>query len=286
MFTGNVSVAAVETHETNDLVLEHFERIQHRLSNLVAKHLQQGRDPEEFVRTVIDCERVNLVTRVENARISKAKGDYAAAGVQLVRWETLTPEVQRRLRRWIRQGRVANAQHFSADPPIAPAVNAPQSTTSREIPDATQRTALFAWMGDVVLVTADSRRLRTKDVAMNPPEVRVGLGGSGDANLTRVVARFLLDDGPSGQSIRCLSYLALERACSFGQAIPHKGSKMTSEIFIPCSTVAAGGLAPLLDAMVDAFQDRVRTSAALALGMAGASPLPAPPAALPPMPGT
>lgn len=88
-FTGMVSVAAANDVST-PLCLEHFMRIQARLTSLVDAHKKASKpDSDEFIRVVLEHERVHIVAKAENDAARKAKGDYVAAGIQLVPWADL-----------------------------------------------------------------------------------------------------------------------------------------------------------------------------------------------------
>lgn len=111
-FTGKVSQkAAVE--DASVLRLEHFKRIQTTLTQLVAKHLASGNhDCAEFVNTVMDFERVHIVTLSENYAAMKAKGDYELAGIVLLDWHDLPVERRRVLWKKVLNGKVSNARDF------------------------------------------------------------------------------------------------------------------------------------------------------------------------------
>ena len=111
-FTGSVSEQAVASPEL-DLRLEHYMRIQTTLTGLVTRHLQNTQpNPEEFIRTLFDYERVHIVTVGENYDAMRAKGDYTVAGIKLLPWASIPSD--RRLVLWQRmlRGRVANAHDF------------------------------------------------------------------------------------------------------------------------------------------------------------------------------
>jgi hypothetical protein len=111
-FTGSVSANAAGDPEQL-LVLEHFEGIQRRLSTLVANHKERGiKNPDEFVRLLVDYERVHIVTRLENYAAAKSRGDYATAGIHLISWDTISEEVRAILWRKMLRNRVANANMF------------------------------------------------------------------------------------------------------------------------------------------------------------------------------
>ena len=111
-FSGKVSLAAVVgVGET--LRLEHYHRIQTTLTSLVSRHLkEQTQDSAEFIETLLRCEKVHIVTFRENYSAMTAKGDYEAAGINLLDWEEITNA--RRTKLWMKmlRGRVSNAQEF------------------------------------------------------------------------------------------------------------------------------------------------------------------------------
>jgi len=80
-FTGKVSLSTVKDKNAS-LRLEHFKRIQTTLTQLVNRHLQTGtRNNTEFIKTILECEQVHIVTISENYAAMKAKGDYLLAGI-------------------------------------------------------------------------------------------------------------------------------------------------------------------------------------------------------------
>lgn len=121
LFSGLVSKAAI-AEEGVTWRLEHFKRIQTTLTQLVERHVAEGvDDPEEFLRTIVDCEQVHLVTFHENYAAMSAQGDYEVAGIELIDWKEVPPELQRLLWSKCLRGRVANAVAF------APKAEAPPS---------------------------------------------------------------------------------------------------------------------------------------------------------------
>jgi len=111
-FTGSVSAAAA-AHPTQVLRLEHYLRIQTRLTQFVKDHVKNGKaDPAEFIRLLVECERVHIVTFKENYDAVKAKGDYFAAGITLLPWQSLPIEHQATLWQKMLRGRVSNAREF------------------------------------------------------------------------------------------------------------------------------------------------------------------------------
>lgn len=111
-FTGKVSTNAL-MHTGEPLMLEHFLRIQTTLSELVARHYKdETHDANEFLATLLACEQVHIVTRSENYSAMRAKGDYAAANIQLVSWTDVPHKERQHL--WIKmlKGKVSNASAF------------------------------------------------------------------------------------------------------------------------------------------------------------------------------
>jgi hypothetical protein len=114
-FTGMVSTEALQS-TGEQLMLEHFLRIQTTLSELVARHMKdQIHDVSEFLTILSACERVHIVTRSENYAAMRAKGDYGKANIELVSWVNI-PEKQREFL-WAKmlRGKVANAGDFSSE---------------------------------------------------------------------------------------------------------------------------------------------------------------------------
>jgi hypothetical protein len=110
-FSGKVSSSASK-NEAGTLRLEHFKRIQTTLTQLVAKHLRSGEDSAEFIRVLLDCEQVHIVTFDENYQVLKAKGDYTKAGIHLLDWDKI-PKIRREhLWNKMLKGKVANASEF------------------------------------------------------------------------------------------------------------------------------------------------------------------------------
>jgi len=113
-FSGFVSEQAASDRKA-DLRLEHFLRIQNRLTRLVEKHRDEAiYDPGEFVQTILECERVHIVTSQENYAAMRAKGDYDKASIHLVPWSEIQEE--RRAVLWNKMlcNRVANANDFAS----------------------------------------------------------------------------------------------------------------------------------------------------------------------------
>jgi hypothetical protein len=110
-FSGKVSQRALEAGAV--LRLEHFKRLQTTLTKLVADHLTRGiSDAQEFVRVVIDCEQVHIVTFSENYDVRKASGNYPKAGIVLVDWQDIAPDTRQALWKKVLRGRVSNAREF------------------------------------------------------------------------------------------------------------------------------------------------------------------------------
>ena len=113
MFSGKVSRKAVVAKPSAILRLEHHARIQTTLTQLVASHLEHKRqDPSEFVRTVVECENVHIVTFRENYSAMSNNGNYRRAGIELIGWRSI-PEARRHAL-WVKmlKGKVANADRF------------------------------------------------------------------------------------------------------------------------------------------------------------------------------
>ena len=112
-FSGKVSSKAARWPE-GTLRLEHHRRIQTTLTKLVERHVTtKCRDPDEFIRVVLRCESVHIVTFEENYAAMRAKGDYSEAGIKLVAWASLPLKTRRLLWKKMLRGRVANADRFA-----------------------------------------------------------------------------------------------------------------------------------------------------------------------------
>lgn len=112
MFTGQVSIQAAKNLDS-DLRLEHYLRIQTTLTQLVKRHLDSDlNDPSDFINTILRCEQVHIVTKSENYDAMKAKGDYTAAGIELVSWGDIGLEQQQVLWGKMLRGKVANHGDF------------------------------------------------------------------------------------------------------------------------------------------------------------------------------
>lgn len=111
-FSGLVSVEAISSQGGN-LRLEHHKRIQTTLTALVDRHRREQRhNPDEFVRTVIECESVHIVTSEENYAAMRARGDYELAGIALMPWDYIPAHRRHELWDTMLRGRVANATTF------------------------------------------------------------------------------------------------------------------------------------------------------------------------------
>ena len=110
-FTGSVSSEAARSAGV-PLRLEHYLRIQTALTSLVTRHGEQA-SLSEFIETLVEHERVHIVTVAENYAAMRAKGDYALAGIQLIPWAELP--TGRRTELWLTmlRGRVANAAAYA-----------------------------------------------------------------------------------------------------------------------------------------------------------------------------
>jgi len=114
-FSGFVSETAAKP-DSGMLRLEHYGRIQTSLTGLVARHLREKiDDADEFVRTVLELERVHIVTMRENYDVMRTKGDYAAAGVTLLPWSEIDMDRRQSLWASMLRGKVANAAAFLPD---------------------------------------------------------------------------------------------------------------------------------------------------------------------------
>lgn len=113
-FSGKVSVEAAKGHE--ELRLEHYERIQTKLTDLVAEHIEKKlNQPDKFISSLLRWERVHIVTRSENYAAMRHKSDYKAAGIKLISWDKLPPKKRQEL--WVRvlKGKVCNADKFKPE---------------------------------------------------------------------------------------------------------------------------------------------------------------------------
>jgi hypothetical protein len=116
-FSGKVSQAAVASDPSAMLRLEHHQRIQAKLTELVGAHSKLKRPkPEEFIRLVLECENVHIVTFAENYDAMRAGGDYRKAGIKLISWSRIPSERREVLWKRMLRGRVSNASEFSPRP--------------------------------------------------------------------------------------------------------------------------------------------------------------------------
>ncbi|WP_144063457.1 hypothetical protein [Caballeronia insecticola] len=111
-FTGKVSRAAAADPEAK-LILEHFHRLQHKLTLLVAEHMKNGPDVAAFIEAVRRMEQVHIVTFEENYAAHRAKGCYVTAGIDLLDWLDLPEDVRRTLYWRKLHGAVSNAKQFA-----------------------------------------------------------------------------------------------------------------------------------------------------------------------------
>ena len=114
-FSGKVSRAALAPSAA--LRLEHYKRMQTVLTRLVERHKKLKRPrPDEFIRVLLACERVHIVTFRENYDALVARGNYGKAGIELLPWRTLTLKQRERLWRKVLRGKVANAEAYRPAP--------------------------------------------------------------------------------------------------------------------------------------------------------------------------
>lgn len=112
-FSGRVSQEAISDTKAT-LRLEHHARIQTTLTQLVAAHLKRKRpNPQEFIRVVLACENVHIVTFAENYAAMKHDGDYRRAGIKLKAWRSIPRARQETLWTKMLRGKVANAGAFA-----------------------------------------------------------------------------------------------------------------------------------------------------------------------------
>jgi hypothetical protein len=111
-FSGQVSRAAASDPAAT-LRLEHRGRIQTTLTKLVEAHLKLDKpNPDEFVQLVVQHENVHIVTFRENYEAMTHSGDYAAAGIELIQWQSIATDHQAALWKKMLRGKVANANAF------------------------------------------------------------------------------------------------------------------------------------------------------------------------------
>ncbi len=108
-FFGKVSKSAAIEAKVS-LCLEHFKRMQTTPDSTCRSPFETGlQDAEEFIRLLLDCEQVHIVTARENYDAMKAKGDYDKAGIVLVDWASVLPDRQHFLWKNMICGKVMNA---------------------------------------------------------------------------------------------------------------------------------------------------------------------------------
>ena len=112
-FSGKVSHEAI-TDTKATLRLEHHARIQTTLTQLVEAHLKRERpNPQEFIRVVLECENVHIVTFAENYAAMRNDGNYRRAGIKLVAWRSIPQHRREAFWKQMLRGRVANAAKFT-----------------------------------------------------------------------------------------------------------------------------------------------------------------------------
>ena len=80
---------------------------------MVAEHKHRNADdPKDFIRILVEWERVHIVTLRENYDVAKVQGDYAIAGITLVEWIEVPVGVRVVLWQKMLRSRVANAATF------------------------------------------------------------------------------------------------------------------------------------------------------------------------------
>lgn len=113
LFSGCVSEEAVEA-EGSQCHLEHYKRLSMNLTELIRQHHDQRRNAaDEFVRLLIDNERVHIVTGRENGAIKNCGGNYKQAGVVLRQWPKIDAKAQRILWQTRLRRQVANADEYA-----------------------------------------------------------------------------------------------------------------------------------------------------------------------------
>ncbi len=112
LFSGKISTSAANPKSTN-LQLEHYKRIQTELTKLVERHkVQKISDPNEFIKLIIACEYVHIVTVKENYAAMKSKGNYKKANIELVPWNSISRGRRVILWKKMLSGKVANAEEY------------------------------------------------------------------------------------------------------------------------------------------------------------------------------
>ena len=116
-FTGKVSRAAASDPSAT-LRLEHYMRIQTKLTSLVEAHRKLKKpNPRGFIRVLLDCEQVHIVTLQENYDAMRAGGDYRKAGIKLIAWRSIPLEQRQVLWTKMLRGKVANADQYLSRSP-------------------------------------------------------------------------------------------------------------------------------------------------------------------------
>lgn len=113
LFTGYVSRAALAA-PSDELVLEHYNRLAHSLTALLSAHKRaRTHNPSEFIALVECCEKVNITTKWENQIAQKTQGDYGKAGIELMEWNNIDDEKRRLLYKTKLYGEVANHANYA-----------------------------------------------------------------------------------------------------------------------------------------------------------------------------
>lgn len=111
-FTGEVSSAAIADPKQR-LTLEHFKRLQTRLTAMVESDAAGDQNAEAFIRLLRDLEQVRITTVAENYAAMKADGDYGIAGIELVSWDDIPVDVQQVLWKRVLNGKVMNYEAYA-----------------------------------------------------------------------------------------------------------------------------------------------------------------------------
>jgi hypothetical protein len=116
LFSGRVSRAALEDIN-GTLCLEHYKRLSASLTDLLKKHSSNNHpySPEEFIKLIEDCERVNITTAKENRNVQTKNGNYADAGIELVEWVSIPREDQILLWKCWLKNKVSNAAEYAPE---------------------------------------------------------------------------------------------------------------------------------------------------------------------------
>ncbi len=87
--------------------------MQRAITKLIERHLIDNcRDSDDFIRTVIDHEWVNIVTVQENREAQTAGGNYANAGIVLIDWKCINSETCAILWNKALKNKVKNANEY------------------------------------------------------------------------------------------------------------------------------------------------------------------------------